>query len=97
MKTEDFQVLWYLGLLYRRQFSHVTVGGSPFLLTLKPMKRLRTSPKMSNKRQAIVSLLLKVTNTPTNTEEFQFFRYPGVVQYALKIYQMAADVPKKVE
>ena len=60
MKTEDFQVLWYPGLLYRRQFSHVTVGGSPFLLTLKPIKRLRTSLKKSNKRQAIVSFLLKV-------------------------------------
>ena len=80
MKTEDFQVLWYPGLLYRRQFSHVTVGGSPFLLTLKPIKRLRTSLKKSNKRQAIVSFLLKVTNTPMKTEDFQVLWYPGLLQ-----------------
>ena len=31
------------------------------------------------------------------TEDFQFFWYPGVVQYVHKIYQTAADVPKKVK
>ena len=71
--------MWYPGLLYRRQFSHVTVGGSPFLLTLKPIKRLRTSLKKSNKRQAIVSFLLKVTNTPMKTEDFQVLWYLGLL------------------
>ena len=77
MKTEDFQVLWYPGLLYRRQFSHVTVGGSPFLLTLKPIKRLRTSLKKSNKRQAIVSFLLKVKKPlrACYCSEMLFLRY----------------------
>ena len=31
------------------------------------------------------------------TEDFQVSWYPGVVQYVHKIYQTAADVPKKVK
>ena len=30
------------------------------------------------------------------TEDFQVCWYPGVVQYVHKIYQTAADIPKKV-
>ena len=31
------------------------------------------------------------------TEDFQVSWYPGVVQYVHKIYQTAADIPKKVK
>ena len=64
---------------------------------IKSIKRLRASLKNLNKRHAIASLLLKVTNTSMKTEDFQFFWHPGVVQYVRKIYQTAADVLKKVE
>ncbi len=79
------------------QHSNEDGGFSGVLVSGCCSRFLRTSLNKSNKRHAIASLFLNVTNTPMKTEDFQFFWRPGVVKDVHKIYQTAPGVPKKVE
>ena len=65
MRTEDFQFVGYPGVVQYVRKIYQTAADAP---------------KKSNKRNAIASLFLNVTNTPMKTEDFHVFLYPGVVQ-----------------
>ncbi len=66
MKTEDFQVSWYPGVV---QYVH------------KIYQTAADVPKQVEKKHAAsASFFLKVTNTPMKTEDVQVSWYPGVVQ-----------------
>ena len=82
MKTEDFQVFWYLGVVqYVRKIYQTAVD----------------VPK-KNKKTCSERLGFSKSDKPSNENGgFSGFWYPGVVQYVHKIYQTAADVPKKVK
>ena len=65
MKTEDFQVSWYPGVV---QYVH------------KIYQTAADIPKKVKKHAARASVFLKVTNPPMKTLDFQVFWYLGVVQ-----------------